>query len=371
MITARPRFDETIIRVGPNTEYEILRIVTPTDTLQVLGRYEADRWWYVELPDQFRTRGWVADLAVDVAGFAEYVPLVAAPPLNGVVPNPQTRWAPTRVPEVDCNCRLQPVAQAVGDPSNVRSGPGLDYDIIETLPFFSRRPIVGRYQYGDWWLIQLDDQGSLGWVGNTTVDEWGLTGLAPIVGPDAVSGVQPTPGIPWNPTPIPGCDATATPNPTNTPQPASTATKDTSTESATSNTSDDSSAEDTSAPATEEAPAAESTPAPVTEEEPNEVDQESATQEPATEVAAVEPTEDTSSTGSTSTDEETASGSSETDSDSSGTDTATNEPSASDGNRGRSNVLLIGGIGLVLAAVGAFFLLGRDDNDEEEDPQTT
>lgn len=51
---------------------------------------------------------------------------------------------------------------------NIRSGPGVDYDIIGTLNANTTMPIIGRNLDSSWWQIKITD-GTTGWVSNSVV----------------------------------------------------------------------------------------------------------------------------------------------------------------------------------------------------------
>jgi hypothetical protein len=103
----------------------------------------------------------------------------------------------------------------------VYGGPGEDFGPVATLDAEEMRPITGRAGFAQWWQIQIKPN-MLGWVTDTEVDEFGNTALVPVVSPPAINGATPTPGTPWNPTPLPLLTCVPTPTPTATP--TSTAT---------------------------------------------------------------------------------------------------------------------------------------------------
>lgn len=103
----------------------------------------------------------------------------------------------------------------------MRSGPGLEYDVIGQLVYLEVRYIVGRAETAEWWLIQFNN-GQFGWVADEIVLVQGYTPIVPVVEAPPLDGSTPTPGAIWNPTPIPFC--TVTPVPTDTPTTAPTAT---------------------------------------------------------------------------------------------------------------------------------------------------
>ena len=129
-----------------------------------------------------------------------------------VVNTPQGGYYPTAEP-----CSNQPTVVASNN-TNVRSGPDTTYDIVGQIVFLEVRPIIGRAQNADWWLITLSD-GSEGWVYDDVVTVSGYIDIVPIL--DEPTGNGPL----WNPTPNPNCTVTPTPIiPTDTPIPTATAT---------------------------------------------------------------------------------------------------------------------------------------------------
>lgn len=150
-------------------------------------------------------------------------PSLTPSPTSEFAPTPEDGFLPTAVP-----CTDSPTVQALNT-LNVRQGPGLAYQIIDQLVFLEVRPIIGRSQYGQWWLIELAS-GDSGWVADAPDLAQGFIGNVPLVPPPAVNGQTPTPDIPWQPTPDPSCTVTptntvtATPSPTTTPTPTATPT---------------------------------------------------------------------------------------------------------------------------------------------------
>lgn len=128
-------------------------------------------------------------------------------PVN-IAPTPVGGFLPTAEP-----CSGNPTIQTLGA-TNVRSGPGIEYDVIGQLVYLEVRYIVGRAETAEWWLIQFNN-GQFGWVADNIVLVQGYTPIVPIVEAPPLNGSTPTPGATWNPTPIPFC--TVTPVPTDTP----------------------------------------------------------------------------------------------------------------------------------------------------------
>ncbi|HRO22850.1 MAG TPA: hypothetical protein PLR07_00940 [Promineifilum sp.] len=112
-------------------------------------------------------------------------------------------------------CSDTPYIRALGR-LIIYGGPGVDYGPVSTLEVGEMRPITGRAAYAEWWQI-LVKPNMIGWVQDREVEEFGNTALVPIAEPPAINGATPTPGIPWNPTPLPLLSCVPTPTPTATP----------------------------------------------------------------------------------------------------------------------------------------------------------
>lgn len=197
------------IRSGPGVAYSVVGSLDAQASHPIVGRYAFDEWWLVQVDATLQ--GWVADEFVQVVGYTALTPILTAPALNGVTPTPGPFWNPT--PSPACACFTPPSLQPLFEPTNVRGGPGSDYEVIAIVTRRDMSLIIGRYAFGEWWQIQLED-GRSGWIVNSAVQVYGYTGLIPTVEPPLINGATPTPGPVWNPTPIPGCLVTATPTTT-------------------------------------------------------------------------------------------------------------------------------------------------------------
>ena len=128
----------------------------------------------------------------------------------------------TRVPYPDTE--EYPEAEECEEPPTIRTlatttmyvGPGSDYDVVVALERDAVRPIVGRAQYGPWWLVQLDPSGRQAWISDKAVAVSGNTANVPLIPADPIDDASPTPGPTWEPTPAVNCDVTKTATPTAT-----------------------------------------------------------------------------------------------------------------------------------------------------------
>ncbi len=89
---------------------------------------------------------------------------------------------------------LTPVlAQMIGDPTNLRSGPGLDFDIVATLDVGTQLPLIGRWLGYDWYLVRWEDAPERqAWVYAPLVLVIGDITTVPAVEPPQLPTIDPT-----------------------------------------------------------------------------------------------------------------------------------------------------------------------------------
>ncbi len=146
-----------------------------------------------------------------------------------------------------------PTAEPCGEPPtittlsrvNVYRGPGSDYPLAAMLLEGQVFPIVGRASDAEWWLIQIDSSGAQAWISDKAGIVQGYTGNVEEVNSPPINGETPTPGAPWNPTPVPFC--TLTPTPTATATSTATATLTPASQSSTDNAGDSASTDGSTA----------------------------------------------------------------------------------------------------------------------------
>jgi len=185
--------DITNVRSGPTTGSEIMGRLPAGSQAQVTGRTEAGDWWQIA----FDTGpGWVAAEVVEFNGDRAAVPVVAA----AAVVTPTVTAAPTATATPAAAVRIP----AGG--TNMRSGPGLNFDLLGRLPENSSHLVTGKDETGEWWQIE-DPAGQNGraWVAAAVVEFNGQAEAVPVERPVAA-----------NATPTPTLTPTATPSPTPT-----------------------------------------------------------------------------------------------------------------------------------------------------------
>ncbi len=94
---------------------------------------------------------------------------------------------------------------------NVRAGPGLNYDVIASIPPNVPFPIVGRNSDRSWWLIEGAD-GNRGWVADLVVETSNTNGI-PVAAIPPTATSPPATATPIPPTSIPPTAIPITPKP--------------------------------------------------------------------------------------------------------------------------------------------------------------
>jgi hypothetical protein len=88
------------------------------------------------------------------------------------------------------------LAQMVGDPTNLRSGPGLDFDIVASLDIGTQLPLIGRWLGYDWLLVKWDEApGGQAWVYAPLVVVIGDITTVPAVEPPQLPTIDPTQAV--------------------------------------------------------------------------------------------------------------------------------------------------------------------------------
>ncbi|TMV50150.1 stage II sporulation protein P [Paenibacillus mesophilus] len=145
--------DVTNLRSGPGLDYDIIGKAKPGNSFPVVGS-DGD-WYKVSLSGGGTAfvAGWVVQIDM---------PAPAKPPEKAVI----TKSEPPDPKEPD---NKETVVNIV-DVTNLRSGPGLDYDIIGKAKPGNTFPVVGSD--GDWYKVSLSGGGTAyvaGWVVKTGI----------------------------------------------------------------------------------------------------------------------------------------------------------------------------------------------------------
>jgi uncharacterized protein YraI len=201
----------TNVRGGPATSFEIVGRLATGQAVAVIGRLETSEWWQIEFETGPEGRGWVAAEVVDFFGDEATVPVVEAP-----APPPDETGEAERDNAQDAGAGVDDPAepgpggdieadeaeatdqetittepdQALGTGAtlrvpiggaNVRSGPGLNFELLGRLEQDTVAVVVARDDLGDWWQIEYEaGENGLGWVAAAVVDFSGDPGSLPV-----------------------------------------------------------------------------------------------------------------------------------------------------------------------------------------------
>jgi hypothetical protein len=81
------------IRSGPGTMYDISSFLASGKSTTVMGRNDANTWWYILLPGSTTNYGWIAASVVTTSCLPSSVQVVAAPP-TPIPPSPTSTLPP-------------------------------------------------------------------------------------------------------------------------------------------------------------------------------------------------------------------------------------------------------------------------------------
>lgn len=137
------------VRSGPGLDYDIVTQVPRGTRARIIGLDPGDDWYLVEIVG-VGGQVWIYQDLTTLEGT-----------LVGV-----RRWTLAEVALLlgGGSRDARPLAITVPFIMNVRNGPGLDYDVVRTVPAGTRGYILGIDPSGSWFQIELDDLDTLAWV---------------------------------------------------------------------------------------------------------------------------------------------------------------------------------------------------------------
>ncbi len=155
-------YQTTNVRGGPDTRFAIVGQLSADDEVEIDGRDEEGRWLHVVLADG--TEGWLPVFALIIDDNLTNVPVV-----------PEDAGTP----EASSSIRVISYGRV-----NVRSGPGIAYDIVAQLDVDDQAAALARSSgENDWLLIRFGN--SEGWVAYFTVNVQGDARTLPVLVPDS------------------------------------------------------------------------------------------------------------------------------------------------------------------------------------------
>ena len=141
------------VRRGPGLDYEVITTVPEGTRASIYGRDPADDWFQVQI-EGIDGMVWVYQDLTTVEGSLDGVRFLA-------------QWEIDLIPKPGDG----PLAITTPDILNVRSGPGLDYDILTTVPKGTQATIIGIGPNSEWYKVNLGVLSEPAWIyaGLTTV----------------------------------------------------------------------------------------------------------------------------------------------------------------------------------------------------------
>ena len=141
------------VRLGPGLDYEVITTVPAGTRASIYGRDPIDDWFQVQI-EGIDGMVWIYQELTTVEGSLDGVRFLE-------------QW------EIDLIARPGdgPLAITTPDILNVRSGPGLDYDILTTVPKGTQATIIGIGPNSEWYKVNLGVLSEPAWIyaGLTTV----------------------------------------------------------------------------------------------------------------------------------------------------------------------------------------------------------
>ena len=138
------------VRSGPGLEYEVVATVAAGTQARIIGIGAQDDWYQVEI-DGVEGPVWIyqdlTTLSGSLVGVRRYTSAEIALLLPGGGSGDGV-----------------PLAITVPITMNVRSGPGLTYDVVRVVPAGTQGPIYGIDPDDEWFQIELDGLDTLAWV---------------------------------------------------------------------------------------------------------------------------------------------------------------------------------------------------------------
>jgi len=134
------------VRRGPGRDYEVVTTVPQGTRGNIYGRDPADAWFQVQIAD-VSNLVWVCQNLTRVEGALDGVRFLS-------------RWEIDIIPKsVD-----GPLATTTPAIMNVRAGPGLDYEILTTVPRGTEATIVGIGPHAEWYMVRLQNLDRPAWI---------------------------------------------------------------------------------------------------------------------------------------------------------------------------------------------------------------
>lgn len=189
----KPISNAIFIRSGPGERFEQIAVLNEDESARVIGTDEFGDWYEIRTDDG--QEGWVAASVVETFG-GRIGPTASPTPRPRITAEPGTT-------QLRVTIHL----------AYVRSGPGQNYPVIDTVSGESTVTVLGQASNGTWFNIRLSN-GRAGWIGATvtepvggwTPDEIGIAGTIPAPPPTPQNNCDPAYPTVCIPSPPPDLD---------------------------------------------------------------------------------------------------------------------------------------------------------------------
>ena len=138
------------VRIGPGSDYDVLTTVPRGTRAKIIGLGPQNRWFLVQMPG-LDGPAWIHQSLTEVDGSVRGIRRIAADELE-------------RLPRPGWDAGVKPVAITLPEVMNVRVGPGIEHDVITTVPQGTIGLIYGMDPSKKWFQVELAGLDSLAWV---------------------------------------------------------------------------------------------------------------------------------------------------------------------------------------------------------------
>ena len=138
------------LRVGPGTNYDVITTVPQGTHVKINGLGPEDKWFLIEIPG-LEGPAWIHQSLVELSGSVRGFRRLATEELAQLLrPGPHPGVKPYLITQSEF--------------MNVRLGPGLEYDVLTTVPQGTQAIICGMDPDKKWFQVETEGLDTLAWV---------------------------------------------------------------------------------------------------------------------------------------------------------------------------------------------------------------
>lgn len=173
----------TNVRSGPAITFDRVGALAAGGTANVTGQTEAGDWWQIEFAGGADGLGWVSAEVATFVGGPSAVPVVEAPIAPAAEETAAAATDESQVAEAATPSTAASSA-SIRVPEggvNVRSGPGLNFELLGRLDENTSSQVVAKNETGEWWQVEYQTaENGLAWVAAVVVDFVGDPAQVPL-----------------------------------------------------------------------------------------------------------------------------------------------------------------------------------------------